>query len=54
MKLMEKNQAIGYMILSLLDSGIKDKEEIKTIVRNMAHNIDNYTEEYAESIADDY
>ena len=51
---MDKNQAIGYMIIALKESGITDKETIKTVVRNMAIAIDEYTEEYADSISDEY
>lgn len=51
---MDKNQAIGYMIIALKESGIDDKEDIKTIVRNMAIAVDEYTEEYAGSVSDDY
>ncbi len=52
--IMDKNQAIGYMIIALKESGITDKETIKTVVRNMAIAIDEYTEEYADSVSDDY
>ena len=52
--IMDKNQAIGYMIIALKESGITDKETIKTVVRNMAIAIDEYTEEYADSISDEY
>lgn len=51
---MDKNQAIGYMIVALKESGITDKETIKTVMRNMAIAIDEYTEEYADSISDEY
>ena len=51
---MDKEQAIGYMIIALKESGITDKETIKTVVRNMAIAIDEYTEEYADSVSDDY
>ena len=51
---MDKNQAIGYMIIALKESGIDEEETIKTIVRNMAIAIDEYTEEYADSISDEY
>lgn len=51
---MDKNQAIGYMIIALKESGITDKETIKTVIRNMAIAIDEFTEEYAEKIADEY
>ena len=51
---MEKNEAIGYMIIALKESGITDEETIKTVVRNMAIAIDEYTEEYADSISDNY
>ena len=51
---MDKNQAIGYMIIALKESGITDKETIKTVVRNMAIAIDEYTEEYVDSVSDDY
>ena len=51
---MDKNQAIGYMIIALKESGIIDKETIKTVIRNMAIAIDEFTEEYADSISDDY
>ena len=52
--IMDKNQAIGYMIIALKESGITDKETIKTVIRNMAIAIDEFTEEYAEKIADEY
>lgn len=51
---MNKNQAIGYMVIALKESGITDKEEIKTVIRNMAIAIDQYTEEYADKVCDDY
>ena len=51
---MDKEQAIGYMIIALKESGIADKETIKTVIRNMAIAIDEFTEEYAEKIADEY
>ncbi len=51
---MDKNQAIGYMIIALKESGIDDKETIKTVIRNMAIAIDEFTEEYADTIADEY
>ena len=51
---MDKEQAIGYMIIALKESGITDKETIKTVIRNMAIAIDEFTEEYAEKIADEY
>ena len=51
---MDKEQAIGYMIIALEESGITDKETIKTVIRNMAIAIDEFTEEYAEKIADEY
>ena len=51
---MDKEQAIGYMITALKESGITDKETIKTVIRNMAIAIDEFTEEYAEKIADEY
>ena len=51
---MDKEQAIGYMIIALKESGITDSETIKTVVRNMAISIDEFTEEYAEKIADEY
>ena len=53
-KRMDKEQAIGYMVIALKESGITDKEEIKTIIRNMGIAIDEYTEEYAENILDAY
>ena len=51
---MDKEQAIGYMIIALKESGITDKETIKTVIRNMAIAIDEFTEEYAEKIVDEY
>ena len=51
---MDKNQAIGYMILAMNESGIEDKEMIKTIIRNMAYCIDKYTEEFAEKQVDTF
>ena len=51
---MDKEQAIGYMVIALKESGITDKEKIKTVIRNMAIAIDENTEEYAEEVLDDY
>ena len=39
---MDKEQAIGYMIIALKESGITDKETIKTVIRNMAIAIDEF------------
>lgn len=51
---MDKNEAIGYMLLAMKESGIDDVELVKMVTRNMAYCIDNYTEEYAENGGDDY
>ena len=47
---MDKEQAIGYMIIALKESGITDKETIKTVMRNMAIAIDEYNEEYTQDV----
>lgn len=51
---MEKNEAIGYMVLAMKESGIEDREMIKKIIRNMAYCIDNFTEEHAENELDSF
>lgn len=46
--MLEKTQAIGYMIMSAKDLNL-DKETIKKLEKQMADNIDTWTEEFADA-----
>ena len=51
--MLEKNQAIGYMIMAAKYLEI-DKETIQKLVINMESDMETWTEEYADSEYDNW